>query len=352
MYFKDAHPLGRINHIPRIVATMYALFIAVQILETTIFDIDYIWIIPLCLLWRHLALTATNFSANGRRQEKINMYLDAVFSCLIVLAAPIYSFASTIITLMIANALFVGGFRTMLTTLLVIITIFAIAFNISPELHVIDEQYNTIVSSSVFLLIYLCAFALTVFHLTHRLIKLNKKVKALSVTDPLTGCYNRLYLDNNLAKEMQRTYRFKNQLTVLFADLDHFKKINDQQGHNAGDTVLKKFVQIVNSCVRNDVDWIARYGGEEFIIILPNTNAESGAITANRIRERVGQYKFVSDKSYFQVSCSFGVSETYYNNNELNIEQLTNNADQALYKAKDKGRNRVEIFSPKQSLKG
>ncbi|MBA6296022.1 sensor domain-containing diguanylate cyclase [Colwellia sp. MB02u-9] len=344
IYFKDAHPLGKINHIPRIVATMYALSISVQILGANIFDIHYIWIIPLCLLWPHLALTATNLSANGRKQEEINMHLDALFACLMILVTPIYSFTSTMITLLIANALFVGGFRAMLTTLLVMITIFALAFAILPELHFLDEEYNTIITSSFFLLIYLCSFALTVFRLTHRLIKLNKKVKTLSVTDPLTGCYNRLYLDNNLAKELQRTYRFKNQVTVLFADLDHFKKINDQQGHNTGDRVLKKFVQIVNTCIRNDVDWIARYGGEEFIIILPNTDAESGAITANRIREAISQYKFVSDESYFQVSCSFGVSETYLDNDELNIEQLTNQADQALYKAKDKGRNRVEIF--------
>jgi hypothetical protein len=94
-------------------------------------------------------------------------------------------------------------------------TIFAITFGLLPKLHFLDEQYNIIISSSFLFIIYLCAFALTVFLLTRRLIELNKKVQMHRVTDPLTACYNRLYLDNNLAKEIQRAYRFKNQPTAL-----------------------------------------------------------------------------------------------------------------------------------------
>jgi diguanylate cyclase (GGDEF)-like protein len=229
--------------------------------------------------------------------------------------------------------------------MLVVVGTVLLSRSVLPELHFLDEQYDTIISSSIFLLIYLSAFALAVYKLTRQLIKLNKKVKSLSLTDPLTNCYNRLYLEDNLNKEIQRSYRFKTPLSIIFADLDHFKKINDQQGHNAGDTVLKKFVQLVNTCIRNDVDWVARYGGEEFIITLPNTNAENGAVLANRIRQEVSQCRFISGKKSFQVSCSFGISEINLNGNELNAEQLTSNADQALYKAKDKGRNRVEIFA-------
>jgi diguanylate cyclase len=343
-YPKDIHPSGRINHIPRVLATIYCLFIAWQVLGASIFDIQYIWIIPVSLLWPHLALIATNLSSNGNRQEEINMHLDAFLGCLIVMAVPTYSFASTFFTILIVNALFVGGYRSMLTTLLVILITVFIGQSILFDHQLGDEQYNTIISSSTFLLIYLSAFALIVHQLTCQLIELNIKIKTLSLTDPLTSCYNRLYLDTNLEKEIQRSYRYKNPFTIVFADLDNFKAINDQYGHNAGDIILKKFVQLVTVCFRNEVDWVARYGGEEFIIILPNTNAENGAIAANRIRKKVSQYDFIFEEKPVQVSCSFGVAEIDLYDDKFNAQQLTSNADQALYKAKEKGRNRVEIY--------
>jgi diguanylate cyclase (GGDEF)-like protein len=295
------------------------------------------------LLWPHLALIATSKSSNGKRQEEINIHFDAFFTCLVLLAVPIYSFASTIIIVLITNAIFVGGYRLMLTTLLVILMTIFLGQSILPEQLLIDEQYSTIISSSIFLLIYFSLFALSVHQLTRELLKLNTKVKKLSLTDPLTSCYNRLYLDDNLDKEIQRAYRYKNPLTVLFVDLDHFKNINDQHGHNVGDIVLKKFVQLATVCIRHEVDWVARYGGEEFIIVLPNTRAENGAVTANRIREKVSQYDFILAGKSVPVSCSFGVSEINFNE-EFNAQRLTSNADKALYKAKEKGRNRVEIF--------
>ena len=235
----------------------------------------------------------------------------------------------------------------MFSTMLVVVSTVLIGAITLPDLHLLDEQLNTIIASSIFLLIYLSAFALAVYKLTRQLIKLNSKVKTLSLTDPLTHCYNRLYLEDSLNKEIQRSYRFKIPLTVIFADLDHFKKINDQEGHNAGDIVLKEFVQLVSTSIRNNVDWIARFGGEEFIITLPNTSAENGAKLANRIREKVSQHNFVLADKPIHVSCSFGVTEIDFNKDELNAEQLTSNADQALYKAKENGRNRVEIFTEK-----
>ncbi|WP_293747135.1 GGDEF domain-containing protein [uncultured Paraglaciecola sp.] len=347
IYQKDIHPLGRINHIPRVLATTYGLLIAWLVLGSSLLDSQFIWIIPTCLFWPHFALLATNLSSNGRRQEQINMHLDAFFTSLIVLATPTYSFASTIITILIANALFVGSYRLMFSTMLVVVSTVLIGAITLPDLHLLDEQLNTIIASSIFLLIYLSAFALAVYKLTRQLIKLNSKVKTLSLTDPLTHCYNRLYLEDSLNKEIQRSYRFKIPLTVIFADLDHFKKINDQEGHNAGDIVLKEFVQLVSTSIRNNVDWIARFGGEEFIITLPNTSAENGAKLANRIREKVSQHNFVLADKPIHVSCSFGVTEIDFNKDELNAEQLTSNADQALYKAKENGRNRVEIFTEK-----
>jgi diguanylate cyclase (GGDEF)-like protein len=297
------------------------------------------------MLWPNVALAFTYYSSNAKRQEQINIHVDAFLSTIFAFAIPIFSFASTIFIIIVANALFVGGFRLLFRVMLLISFTSIAVLQLFPSITLQQEEFNTILSSRIFLLIYLSSFAASVYYLTKRLINLNKKVKKLSITDPLTGCFNRLYFDNHLAKEIQRSNRFKSPLSVIFADLDHFKDVNDQLGHQAGDKVLQQFVQLVNACIRTDIDWVARYGGEEFVIVLPNTGAETGAIAANSIRKSVDKHQFQLGKESIHISCSFGVSEIDFKDQPSDVERLTSNANKALYKAKQKGRNRVEIFN-------
>jgi len=179
------------------------------------------------------------------------------------------------------------------------------------------------------------------------MIQLNKQVQSLSLTDTLTGAYNRLFLDQNLTKEIHRCHRLKYPLTLIFADLDHFKSINDQYGHAAGDEILRQFVNLARHCFRDDVDWIARFGGEEFVIVLPNSSAENGSLVAERIRRGLDQHTFSIQDIEIHVTCSFGVSSVNAESRatEGEAESLLACADNGLYQAKANGRNRVEIVA-------
>src|SRR5688572_1440135 len=111
----------------------------------------------------------------------------------------------------------------------------------------------------------------------------NEKIQLLSVTDSLAGTFNRRYLNDQLLKEVERARRYGHHLAAIMADLDRFKRINDERGHQAGDEVLRRFADLAKSLIRPS-DWIARYGGEEFVIVLPETDAGGAAIVAEKIR--------------------------------------------------------------------
>src|ERR1044072_5766429 len=100
----------------------------------------------------------------------------------------------------------------------------------------------------------------------------NEKIQLLSITDPLAGTYNRRYLNDQLLKEVERARRYNRPRAVIMADIDRFKRINDERGHASGDEVLKRFADLAKSLIRPS-DWIARYGGEEFVIVLPETDS-------------------------------------------------------------------------------
>ena len=174
---------------------------------------------------------------------------------------------------------------------------------------------------------------------TKELLLANQQLEKLSITDPLTGAFNRRYLFDLLTKEQQRIHRGGESMSVLLIDLDHFKRINDQFGHAAGDAVLREFVKRSQHTVRM-TDAVCRYGGEEFVIFLPSLSCGNAAILAERIRSVVADTPFESDGLEIPVTTSIGVAE--YRNAET-IEGLLSRADQLLYHAKKTGRNRVVI---------
>ena len=161
-----------------------------------------------------------------------------------------------------------------------------------------------------------------------------KRIEKMSVTDKLTGIYNRIRLDEVLTKEFARYKRLDDTFSVILFDIDHFKNVNDTYGHLVGDEVLKTLASIVSSSVRES-DIFGRWGGEEFLIICPATE-KSGAYTlAEKLREKVAAYDFPTAGI---VTCSFGVAEIDIKGTDAMIKT----ADDALYKAKQSGRNRVE----------
>ena len=124
-----------------------------------------------------------------------------------------------------------------------------------------------------------------ILELERSLNKANEEIKTLSITDPLTGCYNRGYLADRFPQELSRARAYKHSLSVVLCDLDHFKKVNDTYGHQAGDEVLKEVVLRIKASVRDNVDWVVRYGGEEFLIVLPETDSMGAYRTAERLKD-------------------------------------------------------------------
>jgi diguanylate cyclase (GGDEF)-like protein len=171
------------------------------------------------------------------------------------------------------------------------------------------------------------------------LIKANRELQLLSTRDLLTGANNRRNITAILEKEMQRAQRYECQLSAMLADLDNFKNINDNFGHDFGDHVLREFTNGTQAGLRI-TDSLGRFGGEEFLIILPDTGPSAAAFVAERIRQIVEDIRIDGgDGKSVSPTVSLGVGS--FDGNE-SLEEFLKRLDRALYRAKDNGRNRVE----------
>jgi two-component system, cell cycle response regulator len=177
--------------------------------------------------------------------------------------------------------------------------------------------------------------------LEHSLRVANQRNRILSITDALTGAFNRRYLMEQLPREFERCRRYAFPLSVLMCDLDHFKQVNDQRGHAAGDDVLQQFASRAQKFIRSNSDWIARYGGEEFLIVLPETAHEGAVLVAEKIRQLVASSPFATRAGDTAVTASFGIASTGPSGPDLalKVETLIRAADESLYKSKLAGRN-------------
>ena len=169
------------------------------------------------------------------------------------------------------------------------------------------------------------------------------EIKLLSITDSLTGCFNRGYLTENLVKEIKKARRYAHPLSIVMCDLDHFKLVNDTYGHQAGDQVLREFVACIKGLYRNDLDWLARYGGEEFLIVLPETNCQGAERMAERVRHSIAERIISVGVSDITITASFGVTGMDASTpvEKLDPEAMITQADFNLYQAKQEGRNRI-----------
>ncbi len=164
-----------------------------------------------------------------------------------------------------------------------------------------------------------------------------QRMETLAMTDQLTGLFNRRYFTQVIEKEFGRTLRHKHSLSCLMIDIDHFKMINDEYGHHAGDEVLKELSQLMTSSVRR-TDTLARWGGEEFIILLPETAKEGALQVASKILSSVSVRQFSQASS--RITVSIGVAVVPGTQIDA-AEKLISEADRALYRAKTEGRNRI-----------
>jgi len=182
-----------------------------------------------------------------------------------------------------------------------------------------------------------------ILNLEHSLRVANQRNRILSITDALTGAYNRRYLMEQLPRELERCRRYAYPLSVLMCDIDHFKKINDARGHAAGDDVLQQFAARAQKSIRTNSDWVARYGGEEFLIVLPETAHEGAVRVAEKIRTLMSGTPFATRAGDTAVTASFGVASTGPSGPDisLKVDEIIRCADECLYRSKQAGRDRT-----------
>lgn len=171
----------------------------------------------------------------------------------------------------------------------------------------------------------------------------NQRNLLMSITDALTGTYNRHYLMDQLPKELERTRRYARPLSAVLCDIDNFKAINDSRGHQFGDDVIVQVAALLQRSIRSEVDWVVRYGGEEFLVVLPEADFGAALAFAERIRNELESCGVEAMGESVPVTASFGVSSYSgaSDQNKCSTDGLIAAADQCLYRAKRAGRNGV-----------
>ncbi|MCG8684745.1 MAG: GGDEF domain-containing protein [Desulfobacterales bacterium] len=168
---------------------------------------------------------------------------------------------------------------------------------------------------------------------------LRDSLRQQAIRDPLTGLYNRRYLLETMEHEISRSSRKKSEMGLMMIDLDYFKKFNDTYGHDIGDFILAEFGRLIQLIIREE-DIACRYGGEEFTLMLPETGKNDTLKVAEKIRNHIQAHKFYfNNKSYAPITLSIGIA--VFPHDGKTTSTLLKQADEALYQAKDQGRNQV-----------
>ncbi len=217
----------------------------------------------------------------------------------------------------------------------------SIRFNITKAEQTLS--LNRMITAALFV-VTSASMLMLVYLLTHRLhgklASAEQRIREMAITDELTGLRNRRNLFQRLAEEADRSLRYVHTTCLILFDLDHFKKINDDHGHPAGDAVLRVVGDVLRQYCRHS-DIAARYGGEEFALLLPETRPAEASAVAEKLRAAIQARTVTLENGVeLRVTASFGVA--CYQQGKEGVTHLIEQADQALYRAKDKGRNRVE----------
>jgi diguanylate cyclase (GGDEF)-like protein len=214
------------------------------------------------------------------------------------------------------------------------------SFNNIPIGYLISYEADTtfkVFSRSFYLMILSLLFIMIIINIfIINIIKLKNVAEKKAITDKLTGLFNRSIIDTLIQVEIERAKRNNKPISILLFDIDHFKKINDTYGHDKGDYALKTIAEIARRTLRKS-DYIIRWGGEEFLVILPETDLDGATKVAEKIRSNIENYNF---KDIGKVTVSIGVTTLQIGEP---LDNAIKRADEALYAAKNKGRNRVEV---------
>lgn len=201
-----------------------------------------------------------------------------------------------------------------------------------PELLQLHELYRTLTQRAEKL-------AREKNQLETQLVNTNRSLDLATRIDPMTGLSNRRSIMEKINQEFSRANRHQRSACILMADIDDFKKVNDDHGYNTGDDVLVEVARVLMSCVRSE-DVCARWGGEEFLILLPETSLDGAIAVANKVRESISMTIFSINRAGIRLTMSIGICE---NRPDQNIFEAINRADQALSHSKNAGKNRALV---------
>lgn len=225
------------------------------------------------------------------------------------------------------------------------LTLFSMVLSVLVGLAITPLLIGPITVGTVFATIIIPGLiAPPVIWLTMRLLyeldSAERMLQVISVTDELTGTYNRRHFVRAAEIALAHARRYDENLAIILIDLDRFKNVNDNFGHQAGDQVLVEVVRLTADCLRAS-DTFARYGGEEFVVLLPDTDLEGAKTLAERIRIRIEQHPLPIDHKTISMTISAGV--TVLQSDDDGVDPMLRRADKALYAAKQGGRNRIDI---------
>ena len=343
-YYKTEDPDFRRAYLINIVLILIPISGCIFII-TNVFFTGFLLLAAFEAVW---AITSCILLFSFRRKRKIEQAaIGAVILLLVFLAVFFFLFEYRYYTFIIlcfvpmVSFFLLGIFRGIITLIVVFVctTLFMLSSINDWQLM----PFNWLSIFNILSVYILCSLFVYFYEnsLQKALVTIKKQNNQLfeqANKDALTNIYNRRRLNETLSEYREYHKIHRKQFSVVILDIDKFKKINDTYGHNVGDSVLKEVSELIRANIRTN-DILGRWGGEEFMLVLAETTMEEAALVAENLRALLDNHHFNSVGS---VSASFGIASC---DQQDNMEHLVNQADQALYTAKERGRNRVEVFN-------
>lgn len=293
--------------------------------------------VAIAFIWPHVAYNIAMRSKNPVAAEYRNLLVDSFVGGLWI---PLLSFSLvpsvTLFLMFTLDNVSVGGFRLAAKGILAVVPGLVIGIFIAGFHVDLEPSMLTLWTSLPAWLFFPLGVGAISHRLSVRLRAQKGELERASQTDGLSQLNNRKYWEDRVIREFHRTRRSGRTMSLIMLDIDHFKKVNDSYGHLAGDGVIRAIGQLFNDALR-PYDLAGRYGGEEFAILLPETTAEEALIFAERLRTSVESMEVAPHS----IRCTASLGVAQMDGTTADYKELIQNADQALYKAKEEGRNRV-----------
>lgn len=331
------------SYAPRTFAYLAGLLVVITVLHSNNSPHqDNIGVITLlvltCIFWPHIAYQWTRVSKATYKVVTNSLLFDSFFGGLWI---PFMSFelipCTVFTTALMVNNTSAGGFKLLFKGLcILIITALLVSLLISPDIS-LESDLSTILLCLPMIAFYPMAIAYINYKLTRLMISQREALLQRSQHDDLTGLFSRRYWEQRLLEEFNRCQRANVHACVMMVDIDHFKNINDTYGHLVGDSVLKQFGKAVQQIRASDI--VGRYGGEEFAILLPNSSLEESLSVAERLRKAIEHTKFDHINT-----CTISIGIAPLSSKYSDAFKWLDDADRALYQAKNNGRNQVSSY--------